>query len=39
MASVIDAKGYTEVVKKAVYGMLPNNKLRKDMLKNLEIKE
>jgi large subunit ribosomal protein L13 len=39
MASMIDAKGYTEVVKKAVYGMLPNNKLRKDMLKNLDIRE
>lgn len=39
MTKVVASKGYTEVVKKAVYGMLPSNKLRQDMLKNLEISE
>jgi large subunit ribosomal protein L13 len=31
-------KDPTEVVRKAVYGMLPKNKLRKEMLKRLTIK-
>ncbi len=31
------AKNPSEVVKRAVYGMLPDNKLRKQMMKNLEI--
>lgn len=39
MSKVIENKGYKEVVERAVYGMLPNNKLRKQMMKNLEIKE
>jgi large subunit ribosomal protein L13 len=34
---VIQKKGYEEVLKRAVYGMLPANKLRKEMLKNLKI--
>ncbi len=32
------AKDPTEVVRKAVYGMLPKNKLRNEMLKRLTIK-
>jgi len=27
----------TEIIKKAIYGMLPDNKLRKQILKNLKI--
>ncbi|MCA9352565.1 50S ribosomal protein L13 [Patescibacteria group bacterium] len=36
---VIERKGYREVFEKAVYGMLPNNKLRAVMMKNLIINE
>ncbi len=39
MAKVIDTKGYREVVMHAVRGMLPDNRLRKDMLKHLTITE
>jgi len=39
MEKVIEKKGYEEVFKKAVYGMLPTNKLRKVMMKNLIITE
>ena len=38
MDKVIADKGMEEVFKKAVSGMLPGNKLRPDMLKNLIIK-
>ena len=31
--------GIKEVVRRAVKGMLPNNKLRPDMLKRLEVKD
>jgi len=31
-------KGMAEVLRRAVYGMLPGNKLRNDMLKRLTIK-
>ena len=34
----IDKHGLAEVLRKAVYGMLPSNKLRKEMLKRLTIK-
>jgi len=37
MRQVIDKKGYVEIFRKAVYGMLPNNKLRKLRMKNLKI--
>lgn len=37
MEQVIDKKGYEEVIKKAIYGMLPANKLRSICMKNLEI--
>ena len=39
MEKLIEKKGYEEVFKKAVYGMLPGNKLRKVMMKNLTIVE
>ncbi len=38
MKEVIAKKGYGEVVEKAVYGMLPANKLRAKIMKNLIIK-
>lgn len=38
MDSVIEDKGYGEVFKKAVMGMLPGNKLRPEVMKNLVIK-
>ena len=39
MAKVVEKKGYAEVVKLAVYGMLPANKLRAVIMKNLIITE
>ena len=39
MEKVISEKGYAEVLRKAVYGMLPGNKLRPLMMKNLIITE
>ena len=36
---VIDKKGAKEVLKKAVYGMLPKNKLRPQMMKRLTIND
>ncbi|MEK9184670.1 MAG: 50S ribosomal protein L13 [Patescibacteria group bacterium] len=39
MAEMIKEKGYSEVFKTAVYGMLPHNKLTKGMMKNLIITE
>lgn len=38
-SKVIDQKGYKAVFEKAVYGMLPANKLRKQFMKNLTIQE
>jgi ribosomal protein L13 len=38
MTHVIEKFGIAEVLRKAVYGMLPNNKLRAKMMKNLIIK-
>ena len=37
MGKIINKKGYGEVVKKAVYGMLPSNKLRPIRMKKLII--
>ncbi|MAZ40925.1 50S ribosomal protein L13 [bacterium] len=37
LEELIAKKGHGEAVRKAVYGMLPGNKLRKEMLKNLTI--
>lgn len=39
MDQIILKKGYSELLRKAVYGMLPNNKLRPRMMKNLNITE
>jgi large subunit ribosomal protein L13 len=39
MRDVIAKKGHTEVFRLAVYGMLPPNKLRPRMMKNLIITE
>ena len=39
LAKVAKDKGYSEVLKRAVKGMLPSNKLRSVMLKNLSIDE
>ncbi len=39
MEKVISDKGYTDILEKAVYGMLPGNKLRPLMMKNLTITE
>lgn len=37
LSELLEKKGPEEVVRKAVYGMLPNNKLRSKMLKNLHV--
>lgn len=39
MSHVIDKKGYSELFTKAIYGMLPANKLRAKMMKNLTVSE
>ena len=39
MEQVIREKGAKEVLRRAVYGMLPKNKLRPRMMKNLKIKD
>lgn len=38
MSKVVEKKGYSEILKKAIYGMLPSNKLRPLMMKNLKFK-
>lgn len=39
MKNVIEQKGYEEIFKLAVYGMIPSNKLRPIIMKNLTVKE
>lgn len=39
MSRVIEKKGYSEIFKNAVYGMIPANKLRDKIMKNLIISE
>jgi large subunit ribosomal protein L13 len=39
MQQVIDGKGEGDVLRRAVLGMLPKNKLRPQMIKNLTIKD
>ncbi len=39
MQHVVEKKGAKEVLRRAVYGMLPKNKLRPRMMKNLTIKD
>ena len=37
MENVAAVKGYTEIVRRAIFGMLPNNKLRNKIMKQLVI--
>ena len=37
IGQVLASKGHTELFKRAVYGMLPSNKLRSKMMQNLTI--
>ena len=39
MTKLIEKKGYAEVLRKAVYGMLPSNRLRSVRMKNLTVNE
>jgi large subunit ribosomal protein L13 len=39
LSEVIEKKGLSEVFEKAIFGMLPNNKLRKPRMKKLKISE
>ncbi len=39
LARLVEKKGWSEPIKKAVYGMLPDNRLRSVMMKNLIITE
>ncbi len=39
MKQVVEKKGYSELFKEAVWGMLPKNKLRSKMILNLKISE
>ncbi|MFT5352199.1 MAG: large subunit ribosomal protein L13 [Candidatus Paceibacteria bacterium] len=39
LTELIAKKGYSEVIKRAVKKMLPSNKLRDGMLKNLKVTE
>jgi len=39
LASLIKRKGYSEALRRAVRGMLPNNRLRSGMLKRITIEE
>lgn len=39
MKNVLEKKGYGEIFKLAVYGMIPPNKLRAKIMKNLTVKE
>ena len=39
MEKVIAKKGYSELFREAVKGMLPKNKLRAKMMKNLKVSE
>lgn len=39
MKQVISKKGYSEIFREAVSGMLPKNKLRAKMMNNLIVKE
>ena len=38
MKQVVDKKGHGEILRKAVLGMLPKNKLQSERIKNLNIK-
>lgn len=37
--NVVQEHGYGELIRRAVFGMLPDNKLRDEMMKNLTVSE
>ncbi len=39
MERLIDKKGYSEVLRKAIFGMLPSNKLRAIKMRRVKMKE
>lgn len=39
MKMVVEKKGYAEIFRLAVHGMIPRNKLRSRIMKNLTVKE
>lgn len=39
LSFIVGKKGFAEVFRKAVFGMLPDNRLRNKMMKNLTIEE
>lgn len=39
MEKVASKKGYTEIMRRAIYNMLPSNKLRAKMMKHLIVSE
>lgn len=39
LEKLVARRGYTEAVKRAVYGMLPNNKLRSRLMNRLSLSE
>lgn len=39
MKHIVGKKGFADIYEKAIYGMLPANRLRKQMMKNLTITE
>lgn len=39
LAEYIEKKGYKELMRKTIYGMLPTNSLRSRMIKNLVVTE
>ena len=39
LAQLLEKKGYGEALRKAVYGMLPSNRLRKIKMKKLQVNE
>ena len=39
LAQVIKKKGYSEMLRRAIYGMLPNNRLRTVKMKKITIQE
>jgi len=38
MQQIVEKKGFQEVLRRAVYGMLPKNKLRQEQIKRLKFK-
>ncbi|HEY4518154.1 MAG TPA: uL13 family ribosomal protein [Candidatus Paceibacterota bacterium] len=39
LQDLVAAKGYREAIREAIHGMIPNNKLRPEIMKNLTITE